>query len=426
MAERKLVVPFTKEQVQKIAEKIPTPFYIYDEKGIRDVSKRMYKAYSWVPKGFKNYYAVKALPNPSVIKVLKEEGMGVDCSSLPELLIAEKLGFRGEEIFFSSNDTPLEEFKKAFELGAIINLDDITHISALEKAVGKLPEFICFRYNPGPLREGNDIIGNPADAKYGVTTAQIFDAYKIAKQKGVKRFGIHTMIVSNMKDPEYLIETGRMMFQLAADIHKKLGIKIELINLGGGIGIPYKPEDKEVDLEYVSAGIKKAYDKIIKPSALGDVKVVMESGRAITGPHGYLVTKVRYVMTKYHEYAGVDACMANLMRHALYGAYHPITVLGKENKPKNKTYSIVGSLCENNDRLATNRELPELQVDDVLVIHQAGAHGYAMGFNYNGKLKSAELLLKPDGKTFELIRRAETVDDYLATLQYKPMKINTL
>lgn len=418
MSEKRLVVPFTKEQVQKISQKVPTPFYIYDERGIRDVSKRLYKAFGWVQKGFKNYYAVKALPNPSVIQVLKEEGMGVDCSSLPELLIAEKLGFKGEDIFMTSNDTPPEEFKKAYELGAIINLDDITHIEALEKAVGKLPQLICFRYNPGPLREGNEIIGNPADSKYGLTTEQIYEAYKICKQKGVKRFALHTMIVSNMRDPEYLIETGRMMFQLAVDIHKKTGVKIELINLGGGIGIPYKPEDKEVDLEYVSNGIKKAYDKIIKPSSLGDVKVVMESGRAVTGPYGYLVTKVRYVMTKYHEYAGVDACMANLMRHALYGAYHPITVLGKESNPKNKIYSVVGSLCENNDRLATNRELPELAVDDILVIHQAGAHGYAMGFNYNGKLRPQELLLRGDGSV-ERIRRAETVDDHFATLTFQ-------
>jgi len=414
----KYSVPFTKAQVEALEKKRPTPFHVYDEEAIRATARRLSKAFSWVAgKGFKNYFAVKALPNPYIMQVLKEEGMGADCSSLPELLLADAVGLSGEEIMFTSNDTPAEEFVKAKELGAIINLDDITHIEALEKSAG-IPELVCFRYNPGPLRQGNEIIGNPVEAKYGLTREQIFEAYKSAKEKGAKRFGLHTMIVSNMRDEKYLIDTARMLFELAVEINKKIGIKFDFINLGGGIGIPYKPDDHTVDIELFAEGVRKSYEEIIVANGLAPIRIVIESGRAITGPHGYLVSRVRHVTHKYREYVGLDACMSDLMRPALYGAYHHITVLGKEKQPLDQVYDVTGSLCENNDKFAIQRPLPKIEPGDILVLHNDGAHAYAMGFNYNGKLRHAEFILQADGK-FKLIRRAETEADYFATLDFE-------
>ncbi len=411
--ETQKTVPFNKVQIKKIVERYPTPFHIYDEKGIRDTSKRLYKAFSWAD-GFKNYFAVKALPNPYILKILKEEGMGTDCSSLAELMLSEMVGIKGEDVMFTSNDTPEKDFKLAKKLGAIINLDDITHIEFLEKVAG-LPKLLCFRYNPGPLREGNSIIGNPKEAKYGLTKKQLFEAYKLAKKKGVKRFGLHTMVVSNELNPEALIENARMLFDLVVEINKKLGIKIEFVNLGGGYGIPYRLDQKAIDLDYVSAGIKKAYEEKIVKNKLDPLRIVMECGRFVTGPNGYLVTTAIHEKHIYKEYIGVDACMANLMRPGMYGAYHHITVMGKESSPKDRVYDVVGSLCENNDKFAIDRKLPKIQAGDLLVIHDTGAHGWAMGFQYNAKLRSAELLLQPKG-LIKLIRRAETVKDYFATL----------
>lgn len=410
-------VPFTKSQAEKIIKIYPTPFYIYDEEGIRKTARELNETFSWVD-GFKNYFAVKALPNPHILNLLKEERMGADCSSLPELILAEKVGLKGEEIMFTSNNTPAKEFQYAKKLGAIINLDDITHIEFLEKAIGKPPELLCFRYNPGPARVGNSIIGNPKEAKYGLTKEQLFEAYKIAKKKGVKRFGLHTMVASNELNAEYIIETAKMLFELIVEISKKVRIRFEFVNLGGGIGIPYRPEQKQMDLEFVSRGIKKLYDQIIVKNNLAPLRIVTECGRAITGPHGYLVTTVIHEKNTYKKYVGVDASMANLMRPALYGAYHHETVLGKEKATKNHTYDVVGSLCENNDKFAIDRKLPKIDIGDILVIHDTGAHGHAMGFQYNGKLRCVELLLKPNGSVKQ-IRRAETVDDYFATLDFR-------
>jgi diaminopimelate decarboxylase len=418
MSEKK--VPFSKKTIETITQKVPTPFHIYDEKAIRANAKAMKDAFSWAP-GFKNYFAVKACPNPAIMHILKEEGFGADCSSLPELLLSEKIGLKQEDIMFTSNDTPGSEFKEASRLGAVINLDDITHIKTLEESAG-IPELICFRYNPGESRTGNAIIGHPAEAKYGVTSDQIIDAYKTMKEKGVKRFGLHTMVASNELNGEYFVETARMLFELVVKLHRETGIKIEFINMGGGIGIPYKPEDEAVDLQEVSDGMRKLYEQIIVAADLDPLNIVFECGRMVTGPYGYLVSQVRHVAQKYKTYVGLDSSMANLMRPALYGAYHHITVLGKENAEASEVYDVTGSLCENNDKFAIDRKLPEIEVGDYVVIHDAGAHGYAMGFNYNGKLRSAELLLTEKGKV-ELIRRAETIDDYFATLAYNPMEI---
>jgi diaminopimelate decarboxylase len=418
MSEKK--VPFSKKTIETITQKVPTPFHIYDEKAIRANAKAMKDAFSWAP-GFKNYFAVKACPNPAIMHILKEEGFGADCSSLPELLLSEKIGLKQEDIMFTSNDTPGSEFKEASRLGAVINLDDITHIKTLEESAG-IPELICFRYNPGESRTGNAIIGHPAEAKYGVTSDQIIDAYKTMKEKGVKRFGLHTMVASNELNGEYFVETARMLFELVVKLHRETGIKIEFINMGGGIGIPYKPEDEAVDLQEVSDGMRKLYEQIIVAADLDPLNIVFECGRMVTGPYGYLVSQVRHVAQKYKTYVGLDSSMANLMRPALYGAYHHITVLGKEDAEASEVYDVTGSLCENNDKFAIDRKLPEIEVGDYVVIHDAGAHGYAMGFNYNGKLRSAELLLTEKGKV-ELIRRAETIDDYFATLAYNPMEI---
>lgn len=411
-------LPFNKKQIEKIVKKYPTPFHIYDEKAILENAKIFYQVFNWVP-NFKNYFAVKACPNPHILKILKKVGMGADCSSLPELIMAQKVGILGENIMFSSNNTPVKEFQKACELGAIINLDDVTHIEFFEKAAGKLPEIICFRYNPGPLRKSgvNAIIGKPEEAKYGLTKEQLFESYKLVKQRGVKRFGLHTMVVSNELHISALAQTAKMLFELAVGIYKKLGIKLEFVNLGGGIGIPYKLDQREVDLNKLSQKIKRYYQDIIVKNGLDPIRVVFECGRMITGPYGYLVTTAIHQKNTYKKYIGVDACMANLMRPGMYGAYHHETVLGKENKPLTQTYDVVGSLCENNDKFAIDRKLPKVETGDIIVIHDTGAHGYSMGFQYNGKLRSAELLLKPNGEVVQ-IRRAETIEDYFSTLDF--------
>ena len=409
------ILPFTKEQIEKIIEKHPTPFHIYDEKGIVEYAKRFNAAFSW-NKGFKEFYAIKAAPNPFLMKIMRAQGFGIDASSLAELELAERVGMRGEEIMFTSNDTPASEYVKARQLGATINLDDISHIEYLEKNAG-LPELISLRYNPGALKEGNVIIGNPEDSKYGFTREQLFKGYKMLKEKGVKRFGIHTMVASNELDADYFIETAEILFDVIVEVSKEVGIRFEFANLGGGIGIPYKNEHKPVDIEKVSAGIKDLYEKMIAGNGLDPLKIYFESGRAMTGPYGFLVSKVLHLKETYKKYAGLDACMANLMRPALYGAYHHITVLGKENEPCSNLYDVTGSLCENNDKFAINRLLPKIEQGDIVVIHDAGAHGHAMGFNYNGKLRSAELLLRENGEVVE-IRRAETIDDYFGTLDF--------
>ncbi len=413
MTEKRL--PFSKETLEKIAEKYPTPFHIYDEKAIRENAVEFLKAFSWA-EGFREYFAVKALPNPSVLKLLASLGFGADCSSMAELILCEKAGIGGEMIMFTSNDTPAEEYKKAFELGAVINLDDITHIDFLEKTLGRLPELLCFRYNPGPLKGGNSIIGKPEEAKYGLTTEQMKEAYKIAAEKGVKRFAMHTMVASNELNPDYFAETALILFRLAAEIEDSLGIKMEFVNLGGGIGIPYRPDQTRIEWSVLSEKIKKIYDTVFSARS-HKPKIFYELGRAITGPYGYLVTRAIHRKSIYKNYIGVDACMANLMRPGMYGAYHHITVAGKEKAPLSEMYDVSGSLCENNDKFAVDRKLPEIEIGDLLVIHDTGAHGHAMGFNYNGKLRSAELLLKEDGSV-EMIRRAETLDDLFATLNF--------
>ncbi len=409
-------LPFTKKQIEKIIETHPTPFHIYDERAIRENAKRLLEAFSW-NEGFKEHFAVKANPNPFILKLLKEEGFGADCSSLPELILAERVGITGQDVMFSSNDTPAQEYQKAKEMGAIINLDDISHIDYLEREIWGLPELICFRYNPGSARKGNAIIGKPEEAKYGFTKKQLFEGYRICKERGVARFGLHTMVISNELNPQFFIDTGIMLFELVAEISEALGITFEFINLGGGIGIPYRPDEEPVDIFYVSEGIKKAYERCILDRGLPPLSIRLECGRMITGPYGYLVSRVRHKKETYKSYIGLDACMAHLMRPAIYGAYHHITALGKENEEPKKLYDVTGSLCENNDKFAIDRNLPEIEIGDILAIHDTGAHGYAMGFNYNGKLRSAELLLQSDGSVRQ-IRRAETLEDYFATLDF--------
>ncbi len=412
-------LPFTKQQIETIIDRHPTPFHLYDEKAIRENARAFNKAFSWND-GFREFFAVKAAPNPYLMKILKAEGFGADCSSLAELILAEKTGITGESIMFSSNDTPAEEFRLARKLGAIINLDDIGHIRYLEECAG-LPDLICFRYNPGPLKKGNVIIGHPEDAKYGFTREQLFEGYRICRDKGVRRFGLHTMVASNELDGDYFVETAQILFELVVQISHALNIRFEFINIGGGIGIPYRPEQNRIDLEAMNHGIRKKYESIIVKNGMAPVKLYTECGRCITGPYGYLVSKVLHIKDTYKQFAGLDACMANLMRPALYGAYHHITVMGKEKAPHNVMYDVTGSLCENNDKFAIDRMLPRLEPGDILVIHDAGAHGYAMGFNYNGKLRSAELLLRKDGSVLP-IRRAETVDDYFTTLDFAGLK----
>ncbi|NLI12919.1 diaminopimelate decarboxylase family protein [Pelotomaculum propionicicum] len=408
-------LPYTKAEMEKIIEKHPTPFHLYNEQAIRENARKLLAAFAWAP-GFKEYFAVKATPNPYILKILMEEGFGADCSSLAELVLAEKVGITGENIMFSSNNTPAHEFVKAKELGAIINLDDISHIEYLEKHAG-MPEMISFRYNPGPLRSGNAIIGLPQEAKYGFTRKQLIEGYSMVQELGVKRFGLHTMVVSNELDPYSYIATAEMLFDLILEIYQATGVRIGFVNFGGGIGIPYRPGEESVDLNLLSREIKRAYEEKIIRQGLGPLRITMELGRMITGPYGCLVSKVLHKKEIYKNYVGLDACMANLMRPALYGAYHHITVLGKEDWPLDHMYDVTGSLCENNDKFAIDRHLPEIVPGDIVVIHDAGAHGHAMGFNYNGKLRSAELLLRPNGEV-KLIRRAETLDDYFATLDF--------
>lgn len=412
-------IPFSKNKIEEIISKYPTPFHVYDEKGIREYARKFNNAFSW-NKGFKEYYAIKSAPNPYLMKIMREEGFGIDCSSIAELVLAQKLGMSGDEIMFTSNDTPAYEYKKAVELGAIINLDDISHIEYLEKNVG-LPNLVCFRYNPGALKEGNTIIGHPEEAKYGFTREQLFEGYKMLKEKGVTRFGLHTMVASNELNASYFVETALILFDLIVELKHVLDIDIEFANLGGGIGIPYRPEDKPVDLAFMSSGIKKLYNEKIEANGLKPLKIYFESGRAMTGPFGFLVSEVLHIKKTYKQYAGLDSCMANLMRPALYGSYHHITVLGKEYDEHNHTYDVTGSLCENNDKFAINRKLPLIVAGDIVVIHDTGAHGHAMGFNYNGKLRSAEILVRENGDLVE-IRRAETLDDYFATLDFDGLK----
>jgi len=412
-------LPFSKEQLMPIIEQYPTPFHIYDEKGMMENVKKLLDAFSW-NKGFKEYFAVKATPNPYLLKLFKQAGMGADCSSFPELKLAETAGIIGEDIMFTSNNTPAYEYEEAKRLGAVINLDDISHIDFLEETAG-IPELISFRYNPGNLKAGNAIIGEPEEAKYGFTRDQLFEGYEKMIKKGVTRFGIHTMVASNELNVQYFIETAELMFNLVKELNEKLGITFEFVNLGGGIGIPYKLEDQAIDFEQLGLGIKKKYEDIITANGLGNIKLYLEAGRVITGPYGYLVTKVQHLKKTYKNYVGVDASMSNLMRPGMYGAYHHITVLGKENDPVGLRCDVTGSLCENNDKFAIDRMLPEIEPDDIVVIHDTGAHGHSMGFNYNGKLKSAELLLRENGDVAE-IRRAETIEDYFATLDFDGVK----
>lgn len=414
--------PLSHAQLVELAKKFPTPFYIYDEKSIRENVKYFYKAFSIFP-SFTEYFAVKALPNPYILKVLESEGCGGDCSSLPELMLCEKSGITGRRIMFTSNDTPAQEFVYAQKLGAIINLDDITHIDFLKNALGgKLPDTICFRYNPGPLKEGgNSIIGKPEEAKYGLTKEQMIHAYKICKAEGVKHFGIHTMVASNELNPDFFVDTARIVFELILEVQKECGVNIEFADLGGGVGIPYRPGQKKVDLDYVAKGIKVLYDKMIVPAGLDPLKLCFECGRPITGPYGWLITKAIHEKNIYRNYIGVDASMADLMRPGMYGAYHEVTVSGKENAPKDYVYDVSGSLCENCDKFAVQRNLPKIEMGDLLIIHDAGAHGRAMGFNYNGKLRAGELLLRSDG-TVKEIRRRETIEDYFATLDFEGLK----
>lgn len=413
-------LPYNRNQIEALIKEYGSPLHVYDEKGIRENARKLSAAFAWAP-DFKNYFAVKATPNPYIMKILMEEGCGADCSSMAELLLAERIGLKGEEILFTSNNTPAEEYVKACQMGAIINLDDISHVDYLEQHAG-VQEMICFRYNPGPLRSGgNAIIGEPEEAKYGLTKAQLFEAYRIMQAKGAKRFGLHTMVISNELDPYYFIETAtNMMFDMAVEIYQELGIRIELLNLGGGIGIPYRPEQQEVDLDLISRSLQQAYDEKITANGLHPMKIAMECGRYMTGPFGTLITQVLHKKDIYKKYVGLDACMANLMRPALYGSYHHITVVGKEDLPLDHIYDVTGGLCENNDKFAINRALPPIDRGDILVIHDTGAHGHAMGFNYNGKLRSAEVLWQGDGRS-RLIRRAETMEDLFATLDFSKL-----
>ncbi|MCR5725821.1 MAG: diaminopimelate decarboxylase [Treponema sp.] len=407
--------PLSKDELASVAEKFPTPFYLYDEKAIRENMRYFKKAFSIFP-AFREYYAVKACPNPYILKILAEEGCGTDCSSLPELMLSKAAGLKGDFVMFTSNETPAEEYQYAAQEGDIINLDDVTHIDYLKKALGSLPETICFRYNPGPLKEGgNAIIGKPEEAKYGCTREQLIEAYATCKAEGVKHFGLHTMVASNELNPDFFVDTARIIFELVLEIQTKCGVNIEFVDLGGGIGIPYKPGQKPVDLDYVARGIRALYDKMIVPAGLDPLRICFECGRPITGPYGWLVTKAIHEKHIYREYIGVDACMADLMRPGMYGAYHEVTVSGKENAPADHVYDVVGSLCENCDKFAVQRSLPKIDIGDLVIIHDAGAHGRAMGFNYNGKLRAGELLLRTDGSIKE-IRRRETIDDLFATL----------
>ena len=417
----------TKEKLEEIVKEYPTPFHLYDERGIRENAQAMKAAFAW-NKGFKEYFAVKATPNPFLIEILREYGFGCDCSSYTELMLSKAMGCVGEDIMFSSNDTPAEEFQYANELGATINLDDITHIAYLEEAIGTLPKRMSCRYNPGGVFEVcNGIMDNPGEAKYGMTEAQIFEAFRILKSKGVEEFGIHAFLASNTVTNEYYPMLAKRLFELAVRLEKETGAKICFINLSGGVGIPYRPEETPNDIRVIGEGVRRVYEEVLTPAGMGDVAIYTELGRFMMGPYGCLVTKAIHEKHTHKEYIGVDACAVNLMRPAMYGAYHHITVMGKEHEPCNYKYDVTGSLCENNDKFAVDRMLPKIDKGDLLVIHDTGAHGFAMGYNYNGKLKSAEILLKTDGST-QLIRRAETPKDYFATFDcfdfYKKLDCN--
>ena len=417
----------TKEKLEEIVKEYPTPFHLYDERGIRENAQAMKEAFAW-NKGFKEYFAVKATPNPFLIEILREYGFGCDCSSYTELMLSKAMGCVGEDIMFSSNDTPAEEFQYANELGATINLDDITHIAYLEEAIGTLPKRMSCRYNPGGVFEVcNGIMDNPGEAKYGMTEAQIFEAFRILKSKGVEEFGIHAFLASNTVTNEYYPMLAKRLFELAVRLEKETGAKICFINLSGGVDIPYRPEETPNDIRVIGEGVRRVYEEVLTPAGMGDVAIYTELGRFMMGPYGCLVTKAIHEKHTHKEYIGVDACAVNLMRPAMYGAYHHITVMGKEHEPCNYKYDVTGSLCENNDKFAVDRMLPKIDKGDLLVIHDTGAHGFAMGYNYNGKLKSAEILLKTDGST-QLIRRAETPKDYFATFDcfdfYKKLDCN--
>ena len=409
--------PFiTEQQVKEIVKTYPTPFHIYDEAAIRRNARELFKAFAW-NKGYKEFFAVKATPNPYILQILREEGCGADCSSYTELCLADAAGIRGENIMFSSNETPFGEFTKARELGAFINLDDVTHIPFLQEECG-IPETVCMRYNPGGVYElGNGIMDNPGDAKYGCTKEQLIEAFRTLKGLGVKHFGIHSFLVSNTIAENYYPTLARTLFTLAVDLAKETGAHIAFVNLSGGIGVPYRPEQEAVDIAAVGRGVKEVYDEVLVPAGMGDVAVYTELGRFMLAPYGGLVVRAIHEKHIYKEYIGVDACAVNLMRPAMYGAYHHITVLGKENEPCDYTYDVVGSLCENNDKFAIDRKLPKIDIGDYLFIHDTGAHGFSMGYNYNGKLRSAELLLRPDGSVTR-IRRAETPADYFATFNF--------
>lgn len=413
--------PFvTKEQLQEIVKTYPTPFHIYDEAGIRANARKVMKAFSWNP-GFKEYFAVKATPNPTILKILREEGCGVDCSSLTELMMSDRCGFTGPEIMFSSNETPACEFELAAKLGATINLDDFTHIDFLKDTIGYIPETISCRYNPGGTfqlsasKEGFQVMDNPGESKYGFTTQQLYDGFRKLKDMGAKHFGLHSFLASNTISNDYYPTLAGILFKLAVDLQEKTGCHIEFINLSGGVGVPYKPDQPENDILAIGEGVRKQYEEILVPAGMGDVKLFTEMGRFMLAPYGALVTTATHEKHTYKEYIGVDACAANLMRPAMYGAYHHITVMGKENAPCDHKYDVVGGLCENNDKFAIDRMLPKIDKGDLLYIHDTGAHGFSMGYQYNGRLRSAELLLREDG-TVEMIRRAETPDDYFATL----------
>ncbi len=414
MAEK---IPFvTKEQLEDIASRYATPFYLYDEKGIRETARRVNKAFSW-NKGFKEYFAVKATPTPGILKILHEEGCGADCSSYTELLMADAVGFKGDEIMFSSNDTPAEDFQLARKLNATINLDDITHIDFLER-VADIPDTVCCRYNPGGhFAIANNIMDNPGDAKYGMTREQLTEAYKRLMAKGVKHFGLHAFLASNTVTNDYYPELARILFKVAVELKEETGASIEFINLSGGVGIAYRPGQQQNDIMEIGEGVRRAYEEVLVPAGMGNVRLYTEMGRYMLAPYGALVSRVIHQKHIYKEYIGLDACAANLMRPAIYGAYHHITVMGKENAPCDHKYDVTGGLCENNDKFAIDRMLPEINIGDLVFIHDAGAHGFAMGYNYNGKLRSAELLLKEDGSV-EMIRRAETPADYFATFDF--------
>ncbi len=413
--------PFvTRDQLEAICKEYPTPFHLYDEAGIRTTARAVNRAFSWNP-GFREYFAVKATPTPGILKILKEEGCGVDCSSLTELMMSDRCGFAGEQIMFSSNDTPAEEFELAARLGATINLDDFTHIAFLEKTIGYIPETISCRFNPGGVfqlgesEEGFQVMDSPGDAKYGFTRDQLFEGFRILKAKGAKRFGLHAFLASNTISNDYYPALAGQLFQLAVELERETGADICFINLSGGVGVPYRPEQPENDIAAIGEGVRRKFEEILVPAGMGDVAIYTEMGRYMLAPHGLLATRVIHEKHTYKEYIGVDACAANLMRPAMYGAYHHITVMGKEDQPLDHKYDVVGSLCENNDKFAVDRMLPRIDIGDLMVIHDTGAHGFSMGYNYNGRLRSAELLLKQDGSV-ELMRRAETPDDYFATL----------